>query len=193
MPRRCLPRFSFLVPATSFTVFRGQFPPPLWYNLPRAPMPDGKRCKMSLGLEPSLRAGSLYVCGIMTVGRNASAFLGNAADKRRVRTAWSSVHGIIRPGQKISKDFHFIRSAPHPFRNPPSYSRRRRKTSHDIPCTIPYENKLAKQVPPYHSKTEPNRAGPRTLPCPCRGTIEKADGHRRNSSVAVLSPGRKSW
>ena len=131
--------------------------------------------------------------GIMKVGRNARAFLGNAADKRRMRTAWGSVHGIIRPGQKISKDFHFIRSAPHPFRNPPSYSRRRRKTSHNIPCTIPYENKLAKQVPPYHSKTEPNRAGSRTLPCPCRGTIEKADGHRRNSSVAVLAPGRKSW
>ena len=29
-------------------------------------MPDGKRCKMSLGLEPSLRDGSLNVCGIMS-------------------------------------------------------------------------------------------------------------------------------
>ncbi len=29
------------------------------------------------------------------------------------------------------KDFHFIRSALHPFRNPPYYSRRRRGTSHD--------------------------------------------------------------
>ena len=26
-------------------------------------MPDGKRCKMSLGLEPSLRTGSLYADG----------------------------------------------------------------------------------------------------------------------------------
>ena len=43
---------------------------------PNAAMPDGKRCKMSLGLEPSRWAGSLYVCGIMKVGRNAAAFLG---------------------------------------------------------------------------------------------------------------------
>ena len=39
-----------------------------WYNVPRAPMPDGKRCKISLGLEPSRWAGSLYVCGIMGPG-----------------------------------------------------------------------------------------------------------------------------
>ena len=51
---------------------------------------------MSLGLEPSLRAGFLHAYGIMTVGRNARAFLGNAADKRRMRTAWGSVHGIIK-------------------------------------------------------------------------------------------------
>ena len=78
---------------------------------------EDKRCDVSLGLEPSLRAGSLYVCGIMgpgplclmannmgspwadvdgiiKVGRNALAFLGNAADRRRLRTAWSSVHGM---------------------------------------------------------------------------------------------------
>ena len=36
-----------------------------WYNVPRASIPDGKRCKMSLGLEPSLRAGSLCAYGIM--------------------------------------------------------------------------------------------------------------------------------
>ena len=59
-------------------------------------MPDSKRSRMSLGSEPSLRSGSLYRCGIMTVGRNARAFLENAADKRRMRTAWGSVHGIIK-------------------------------------------------------------------------------------------------
>ena len=59
-------------------------------------MPDSKRSRMSLGLEPSLRASSLYRCGIMTVGRNARAFLENAADKRRMRTAWGSVHGKIK-------------------------------------------------------------------------------------------------
>ena len=74
-------------------------PRPLWYNVPRAPMPDGKRCKMSLGLEPSLRAGSLHAYGIIKIGRNALAFLGNAVDKRRVRTAWGSIHGIIKIGR----------------------------------------------------------------------------------------------
>ena len=59
---------------------------------------EDKRCDVSLGLEPSLRAGSLYVCGIIKVGRNATAFLGNAADKRRMRTIWGSVHGILCPG-----------------------------------------------------------------------------------------------
>ena len=73
-------------------------PPHLWYNVPRASMFEDKRCDVSLGLEPSLRAGSLYVCGIIKVGRNATAFLGNAADKRRVRTAWGSIHGILCPG-----------------------------------------------------------------------------------------------
>ena len=58
---------------------------------------EDKRCDVSLGLEPSLRAGSLYVCGIIKVGRNATAFLGNAADKRRMRTIWGSVHGILCP------------------------------------------------------------------------------------------------
>ena len=73
-------------------------PPHLWYNVPGASMFEDKRCDVSLGLEPSLRAGSLYVCGIIKVGRNATAFLGNAADKRRVRTAWGSIHGILCPG-----------------------------------------------------------------------------------------------
>ena len=41
-----------------------------------------KRCEKSLGLEPSLRAGSLYAYGIIKVGRNARAFFGNAADRR---------------------------------------------------------------------------------------------------------------
>ena len=60
-------------------------------------MPDSKRSRMSLGSEPSLRSGSLYRCGIIKVGRNATAFLGNAADKRRMRTIWGSVHGILCP------------------------------------------------------------------------------------------------
>ncbi len=45
----------------------------------------------SLGLEPPLQAGFLYAYGIMTVGRNALAFLGNAVDERRLRTTWGSV------------------------------------------------------------------------------------------------------
>ena len=36
-------------------------------------MPEGKHYGKSLGLEPSLRAGSLYVCGIMSPG---SLYLG---------------------------------------------------------------------------------------------------------------------
>ena len=59
-------------------------------------MPNGKRCKMSLGLELSLRASSFYIYDIIKIGRIAVAFLGNAADKRRMRTAWGSVHGIIK-------------------------------------------------------------------------------------------------
>ena len=61
-------------------------------------MPDGKRCKKSLGLELSHRASSLYAYGITEVRRNALAFLGNAAFKYRLRTAWGSVHGILYPG-----------------------------------------------------------------------------------------------
>ena len=44
-------------------------------------MPDGEPYEEPLGLEPSLRAGSFYAYGIMTGGRNASAFLGNAAEE----------------------------------------------------------------------------------------------------------------
>ena len=72
-------------------------PSHLWYNLPRAFIFEDKRCDVSLGLEPSLRAGSLHAYDIIKVGRNATAFLGNAADKRRMRTAWGSVHGILCP------------------------------------------------------------------------------------------------
>ena len=36
-----------------------------FYTVPRASMFEDKRCDVSLGLEPSLRAGSLYVCGII--------------------------------------------------------------------------------------------------------------------------------
>ena len=78
----------------------------LWYNVPRASMFEDKRCDVSLGLEPSLRAGSLYVCGIIKVGRNAAAFLGNAADKRRMRTALGSVHGIMFPGPLCLRTNH---------------------------------------------------------------------------------------
>ena len=49
-----------------------------------------------LGLEPSLRASSLYAYDIIKVGRNAAAFLGNAADRRRLRTPWGSVHGTMK-------------------------------------------------------------------------------------------------
>ena len=42
----------------------------LWYNVSRASMPDSKRSRMSLGLEPSLRAGSLYAYSIMKYGTN---------------------------------------------------------------------------------------------------------------------------
>ena len=61
---------------------------------------EDKRCDVSLGLEPSLRAGSLYAYGIIKVGRNALAFLGNAADRRRLRTARGSVHVIIAAESK---------------------------------------------------------------------------------------------
>ena len=36
--------------------------------------------------------------GVVKDGRNAGAFLENAADKRRMRTAWGSVHGILAQG-----------------------------------------------------------------------------------------------
>ena len=85
-------------------------PPTFMVYWPRAPMPDGKRCKMSLGLEPSLRAGSLYAYGIMTVGRNAVTSLENAADKRRMRIAFGSVHGIMN---YISKAFLLRRASPY--------------------------------------------------------------------------------
>ena len=50
-----------------------------------------KRCEKSLDLEPPLRAGFLYAYGIIKIGRNALAFLGNAVDERRLRTTWGSV------------------------------------------------------------------------------------------------------
>ena len=78
----------------------------LWYNMPRASMPDGKRCKKSLGLELSHRASSLYAYGITEVRRNALAFLGNAAFKYRLRTAWGSVHGILCPGPLCLRTYH---------------------------------------------------------------------------------------
>ena len=37
--------------------------------------------------------------GIMKVGRNARAFLGNAADKRRLRTAWGCVYDTMKVGR----------------------------------------------------------------------------------------------
>ena len=78
----------------------------LWYNMPRTSMPDGKRCKKSLGLELSHRASSLYAYGITEVRRNALAFLGNAAFKYRLRTAWGSVHGILCPGPLCLRTYH---------------------------------------------------------------------------------------
>ena len=74
-------------------------PPTFMVYWPRAPIFEDKRCEKSLGLGPSLRAGSLYANSIIVrVGRNAAAFLGNAAGRRRMRTAWGSVHGILYPG-----------------------------------------------------------------------------------------------
>ena len=79
----------------AFGLCTGDFP--LYGTVPRVFMPNGKRCKMSLGLELSLRASSFYIYDIIKIGRIAVAFLGNAADKRRMRTAWGSVHGILSP------------------------------------------------------------------------------------------------
>ena len=85
-------------------------PPPVWYTVSRAFMFEDKLCDVSLGLEPSLRAGSLYAYGIMTVGRNAVTSLENAADKRRMRIAFGSVHGIMN---YISKAFLLRRVSPY--------------------------------------------------------------------------------
>ena len=82
-------------------------PPPVWFTVSRAFMFEAKRCDVSLGLEPSLRAGSLYANSIIRVGRNASAFLGNAAGKHRLRTAWGSVHGIINKRQQRLRNLLF--------------------------------------------------------------------------------------
>ena len=43
-------------------------PPPVWFTVSRAFMFEDKPCKKSLGLEPSLRASSLYAYGIMCPG-----------------------------------------------------------------------------------------------------------------------------
>ena len=68
--------------------------------MPRASIFEDKRCEKSLGLGPSLRAGSLYANSIIIrVGRNAAAFLGNAAGRRRMRTAWGSVYDTIKVGR----------------------------------------------------------------------------------------------
>ena len=66
----------------------------------------GQTIGVSLDLEPSLQAGSLYAYGVIKVGRNAAAFLGNAADKRRMRTALGSVHGIMFPGPLCLRTNH---------------------------------------------------------------------------------------
>ena len=85
--RRALP-----TQGEAFGLCTGDFP--LYGTVPRVFMPNGKRCKMSLGLELSLRASSFYIYDIIKIGRIAVAFLGNAADRRRLRTAWDSVHGM---------------------------------------------------------------------------------------------------
>ena len=82
-------------------------PSPVWYTVPRAFIFEDKPYDVSLGLEPSLRAGSLYANSIIRVGRNASAFLGNAAGKHRLRTAWGSVHGIINKRQQRLRNLLF--------------------------------------------------------------------------------------
>ena len=84
----------------------GRFPLRLWYTMSRVSMYRRQTIGVSLDLEPSLRAGSLYAYGIIKVGRNAAAFLGNAADKRRMRTALGSVHGIMFPGPLCLRTNH---------------------------------------------------------------------------------------
>ena len=56
-------------------------------------------------VPPVLWTGAFLPCvyGTIKVGRNAAAFLGNAADKRRMRTALGSVHGIIKVGRNASE------------------------------------------------------------------------------------------
>ena len=56
-------------------------------------------------MPPVLWTGAFLPCvyGIIKVGRNAAAFLGNAADKRRMRTALGSVHGTIKVGRNASE------------------------------------------------------------------------------------------
>ena len=84
----------------------GRFPLRLWYTVSRVSMYWGQTIGVSLDLEPSLQAGSLYAYGVIKVGRNAAAFLGNAADKRRMRTALGSVHGIMFPGPLCLRTNH---------------------------------------------------------------------------------------
>ena len=84
-------------------------PPTFMVYWPRAPIFEDKRCEKSLGLGPSLRAGSLYANSIIVrVGRNAAAFLGNAAGRRRMRTAWGSVHDIMCPGPLCLRKNHVM-------------------------------------------------------------------------------------
>ena len=59
-------------------------------------------------MELSHRASSLYAYGITEVRRNALAFLGNAIDKRRMRTAWGNVHDIMKVGRNA---LAFLRNA----------------------------------------------------------------------------------
>ena len=81
-------------------------PPPVWYTCP------GPLCLMANDVRSPwawrnwLSVGSLYAYGIIKVGRNALAFLGNAAFKHRLRTAWGSVHGILCPGPLCLRTYH---------------------------------------------------------------------------------------
>ena len=72
----------------AFGLCTGDFP--LYGTVPRVFMPNGKRCKMSLGLELSLRASSLYAYGILCPGS-----LCLMANDVRCPWAWSCPCGPV--------------------------------------------------------------------------------------------------
>ncbi len=125
-------------------------PPPVWFTVSRAFIFEDKPCKKSLGLEPSLRASSLYANSIIRVGRNASAFLGNAAGKHRLRTAWGSVHGIINKRQQRLRNLLFTGGK--------AAVRRRMRGKADIPLAAGIEERVADRIGCLSDTAEPSWA-----------------------------------